>query len=141
MRVLFVEHPRKFQFVMVEYLPPAFSIIQLVASVERDIKNIQIEVLDCTTQQLSQKDIEKKIETFNPDIVAANTFVSCIVYSILRVLEEFSTRNFFIQQLFCYFNSFSAITTFFTYIFSKSMDTPTLKAIFNGIQRGKVSNT
>jgi hypothetical protein len=31
---------------MVEYLSPAFSIIQLAASLERDIKNIEIEVLD-----------------------------------------------------------------------------------------------
>ncbi len=81
---------------MEEYLPPVFSIIPLAASLERDIKNIEIDVLDCTTQKLSWKDIEKKIEIFNPDILAASVFASCTVYSILRALEEFSTRKFLI---------------------------------------------
>lgn len=87
MRILFVEPPREFWFVMGEYLPPPFGIIQLAAFLEREIKDIEIEVLDCTTLQLSYRDIEKKIKKFNPDIVAASAFASCTVYSILRTLE------------------------------------------------------
>ncbi len=87
MRILFVEPPREFWFVMGEYLPPPFSIIQLAAFLEQEVKDAEIEVLDCTPQQLSWRDIEKKIESFNPDIVAASAFASCTVYSVLRTLE------------------------------------------------------
>ncbi len=87
MRILFVEPPREFWFVMGEYLPPPFGIIQLAAFLEQEIKDIEIEILDCTPRQLSWRDIEKKIETFNPDIVAASAFASCTVYSVVRTLE------------------------------------------------------
>ena len=93
MRILFVEPPRDFWFVMGEYLPPPFGIIQLAAFLEQEINDVEIEVLDCTTLQLSWRDIEKRIETFNPDIVAASAFASCTVYSILRTLEIAKTVN------------------------------------------------
>jgi anaerobic magnesium-protoporphyrin IX monomethyl ester cyclase len=78
---------------MGEYLPPPFGIIQLAAFLEQEIKDMEIEVLDCTTQQLSWRNLEKKIETFNPDIVAASAFASCTVYSVLRTLEIVKTVN------------------------------------------------
>jgi len=87
MKVLFVEPPREFWFVMGEYLPPPFGIIQLAAYLEREVKNVEIEVLDCTPQQFSWSDIERKIESFNPNVVAASAFASCTVYSVLRTLE------------------------------------------------------
>ena len=93
MKILFVEPPREFWFVMGEYLPPPFGIIQLAAFLEQEIKDTEIEVLDCTPQQLSWRDIEKKIETFKPDIVAASAFASCTVYSAVRTLEIAKTVN------------------------------------------------
>ena len=42
MRILFVEPPRDFWFVMGEYLPPPFSIIQLAAFLEQEIKDTEM---------------------------------------------------------------------------------------------------
>ncbi len=82
-----MEPPREFWFVMGEYLPPPFGIIQLAAFLEQEIKDTEIEVLDCTPRHFSWRGIEQKIETFYPDIVAASAFASCTVYSVLRTLE------------------------------------------------------
>jgi anaerobic magnesium-protoporphyrin IX monomethyl ester cyclase len=87
MKVMFIEPPREFWFVMGEYVPPPFGIIQLAAYLEREIKDIDIEVLDCTAQNLGWNEIEKEIASFNPDIVAASAFATCNVYLILRTLE------------------------------------------------------
>ena len=87
MKVLFVEPPREFWFVMGEYLPPPFGIIQLAAYLEREVKDLEIEVLDCTAQQLGWSEIGRKIESFNPDIVGASAFATCNVYLVLRTLE------------------------------------------------------
>ena len=87
MKILFVEPPREFWFVMGEYLPPPFGIIQLASYLEREVKDVEIEVFDCTPQQFFWGDIERKIKSFNPDIVAASAFAACTVYSVLRTLE------------------------------------------------------
>ena len=87
MKVLFIEPPREFWFVMGEYLPPPFGIIQLAAYLERETEDVEIEVLDCTAQQLGWNEIIRKIESFNPDIVAASAFATCNVYLVLRTLE------------------------------------------------------
>jgi anaerobic magnesium-protoporphyrin IX monomethyl ester cyclase len=87
MRVLFIEPPRDFWFVMGEYLPPPFGIIQLAAYLEREVDDAEIEVLDCTAQQLGWSETQRKIESFEPDIVAASAFATCNVYLVLRTLE------------------------------------------------------
>ena len=87
MRVLFIEPPREFWFVMGEYLPPPFGIVQLAAYLEREVKDAEIKVLDCTAQQMLWSDMEKDIESFNPDIVAVSAFATCNVYLVLRTLE------------------------------------------------------
>jgi len=93
MKVLFVEPPREFWFVMGEYLPPPFGIIQLAAYLEREVEDVEIEVLDCTPQQLGWSEIRRKIESFNPDIVAASAFATCNVYPVLRTLEIAKSVN------------------------------------------------
>ncbi len=87
MKVLFVEPPRDFWFVMGEYLPPPFGLIQLAAYLERSLPEVEIEVFDCTPQQLSWGDIKRKIEAFQPDIVATGGFATCNVYTVVRTLE------------------------------------------------------
>jgi len=72
MKVLFIEPPKDIWFVMGEYLPPPFGIIQLAAFLEREVKDVDVEVLDCNAQQIDWKGMEKKIESFNPDIVASS---------------------------------------------------------------------
>jgi len=87
MKILFVEPPREFWFVMGEYLPPPFGIVQLAAYLEREVKDAEIKVLDCTAQQLFWGDMERNIESFDPDIIAVSAFATCNVYLALRTLE------------------------------------------------------
>ena len=87
MKVLFVEPPKDIWFVMGEYLPPPYGIIQLAAYLEREVKDAEIEVLDCNAQQVDWKGMEKQIESFNPDIVASSALATCNTYLIARTLE------------------------------------------------------
>ena len=87
MRVLFVEPPKDFWFIMGEYLPPPLGILQLAAYLENKNKNVEIEVLDCQAKQLGWKELEKHIESFQPDIIAPSGFSTCNAYTVIRTLE------------------------------------------------------
>jgi anaerobic magnesium-protoporphyrin IX monomethyl ester cyclase len=93
MKVLFIEPPRDFWFVMGEYLPPPFGLIQLASYLENAMSDVEIEIFDCLPQQLSWRAIERKIESFQPDIVGVSAFAASTVYSVLRTLEIAKTVN------------------------------------------------
>jgi len=93
MRVLFIEPPKDIWFVMGEYLPPPFGIIQLAAYLEKEVKDAEIEVLDCNAQQTDWKGMENKIESFNPDIVASSALATCNTYLVARTLETAKKVN------------------------------------------------
>jgi len=93
MKVLFVEPPKDIWFVMGEYLPPPFGIIQLAAYLEREVKDVEIKVLDCNAQQVDWKDMEKKVESFNPDIVASSALATCNTYLVARTLATAKKVN------------------------------------------------
>lgn len=87
MKVLFVEPPKEFWFVMGEYLPPPLGILQLAAFLEAKIKDVEIEVLDCQARQLDWQGLEKHIESFDPDVVASSGLATCNTYTVVRTLE------------------------------------------------------
>ena len=87
MKVLFVEPPKDFWFVMGEYLPPPLGILQLAAYLEKVNNNVEIEVLDCQAKNIDWRRLERYIENFNPDIVAPSGLATCNTFSILRTLE------------------------------------------------------
>lgn len=87
MKVLFVEPPKDVWFVMGEYLPPPFGIIQLAAYLEKALKKVEIEVLDCNAQKIDWKGLEKRIENSKPDIVASSALATCNTYVVARTLE------------------------------------------------------
>jgi len=93
MKALFVEPPKDIWFVMGEYLAPPFGVIQLAAYAEREVKDIEIEVLDCNAQQIDWKDLERQIESSNPDIVAASSLATCNTYVVARTLETAKKVN------------------------------------------------
>jgi len=93
MKVLFVEPPKDVWFVMGEYLPPPYGIIQLSAYLEKEVKDAEIEVLDCNAQQVNWKGLEKRIESFNPDIVASSALATCNAYVVARTLETAKRIN------------------------------------------------
>jgi len=86
-KVLFVEPPKDYWFVMGEYLPPPYGILQLAGYLEKEIKSVDIEVVDCQAMGLDWRGLEKRIESFDPDIVASSGFATCNAYVTARTLE------------------------------------------------------
>jgi len=93
MKVLFVEPPKDTWFVMGEYLPPPFGIIQLAAYLEKEVKDVEINVLDCNAEHLDWKELEKRIESFNPNVVASSALATCNTYLVARTLETAKRVN------------------------------------------------
>ena len=87
MKVLFIEPPKDIWFVMGEYVPPPYGIIQLAAYLEKENKNIQIEILDCNAQKIDWKKLEQHIAASNPDIVACASLATCNTYAVIKTLE------------------------------------------------------
>jgi anaerobic magnesium-protoporphyrin IX monomethyl ester cyclase len=78
---------------MGEYLPPPFGIIQLAAYLEREVKSVDIKVLDCNAEQADWKEMERRIESFSPDIVASSALATCNTYVVARTLETAKRVN------------------------------------------------
>ena len=72
---------------MGEYLPPPYGIIQLAAYLEREIKNVQLEILDCNAEKVDWKKMEERIAASNPDIVASASLATCNTYTVVKTLE------------------------------------------------------
>ena len=87
MRILFIEPPKDIWFVMGEYVPPPYGIIQLAAYLEKKVSNVEIEILDCNAQQIDWKGLERGIESLQPDIVASSALATCNTYVVVRTLE------------------------------------------------------
>jgi anaerobic magnesium-protoporphyrin IX monomethyl ester cyclase len=85
-RILFVEPPKDYWFVMGEYLPPPTGLLILAAYLERELPDCEIEVFDCQARKKGWADIEKKIQDFSPSIVATSGF-TCNTYACARVAE------------------------------------------------------
>ena len=87
MKVLFIEPPKDIWFVMGEYLPPPYGIIQLAAYLEREIKDVKLQILDCNAERVDWKEMEKRIRVSNPDIVASASLATCNTYAVAKTLE------------------------------------------------------
>lgn len=87
MKVLFVEPPKDFWFLMGEYLPPPLGILELASFLESKGGDVEIEVLDCQAKGLDWKGLERAVECFNPDILAPSSLATCNAYTVIRTLE------------------------------------------------------
>ena len=85
-KILFVEPPRNYWFVMGEYLPPPTTLLILAAFVERELPDIEIDIVDCQAKRLSWDALEKYIESSNPSMVLTSGF-TCNAYSCARTAE------------------------------------------------------
>ncbi|HUV83002.1 MAG TPA: radical SAM protein, partial [archaeon] len=85
-KILFVEPPKDYWFLMGEYLPPPAGLLILAAYIEEQLPDVEIEILDCQAEEKDFKDIEKYIEYFSPSIVATSGF-TCNAYLCARVAE------------------------------------------------------
>ncbi|UCD96238.1 MAG: cobalamin-dependent protein [Candidatus Bathyarchaeota archaeon] len=86
-KVLFVEPPKDVWFVMGEYLPPPFGIIQLGAYLEQEVESIDVAVIDCNAEQVEWRELATRIEVYHPDIVASSALSTCNTYVVARTLE------------------------------------------------------
>jgi anaerobic magnesium-protoporphyrin IX monomethyl ester cyclase len=93
MKVVFIEPPKDEWFIMGEYLPPPFGIIQLAAYLEKNVEGVDVEVLDCNAQHVDWKDMERRIESSEPDIVASSSLATCNTYVVVRTLETAKKVN------------------------------------------------
>jgi len=87
MKILFIEPPKDMFFVMGEYLPPPLGIIQLAAYLEKNVNGVDVEILDCNAEKVDWKELEKRIESAKPDMVASSSLATCNTYSVVRTLE------------------------------------------------------
>jgi anaerobic magnesium-protoporphyrin IX monomethyl ester cyclase len=86
-KVLLIEPPKDYWFVMGEYLPPPYGLLQLAGYLESKVADAEIEVLDCQAMPLDWNGLTKRIEAFSPDVVASSGFATCNVYVAARTLE------------------------------------------------------
>jgi anaerobic magnesium-protoporphyrin IX monomethyl ester cyclase len=86
-KVLFVEPPKDIWFVMGEYLPPPYGIIQLAAYLEEKVEDVKVEVLDCNAEKVDWTQMEQRIASFNPDIVCSSSLATCNTYAVAKTLE------------------------------------------------------
>jgi anaerobic magnesium-protoporphyrin IX monomethyl ester cyclase len=93
MNVVFVEPPKDYWFVMGEYLPPPFGLIQLATYVERKIQNVEIEIVDCNAEEIDWNGLEKRLETLNPDIVGVSSVATCNAYVTIRAAQTAKKVN------------------------------------------------
>lgn len=85
-KLLFIEPPRNYWFVMGEYLPPPAVLLILAAYIEQELPEIEIEILDCQAKRINWQNLEKHIESSKPSIVLTSGF-TCNAYSCVRTCE------------------------------------------------------
>ncbi len=77
MKILFVEPPKDPWFIMGEYIPPPLGLLCLAGFLEANYPDVEIQVMDCQAEEAVWEDVEKRIETFQPDLVAPSTVSTC----------------------------------------------------------------
>ncbi len=87
MKILFIEPPKDIFFVMGEYLPPPYGIIQLGAYLEKHLNDVRVEVLDCNAEKVDWKNMEQRIAASKPDVVACASLATCNTYAVAKTLE------------------------------------------------------
>jgi len=92
-KILFVEPPKHFWFVMGEYLPPPLGILELAGYLADRMPDVDIEVLDCQATSLEWDGLEKYIESRRPDIVASSSLATCNAYTAVRALATAKKVN------------------------------------------------
>ncbi len=87
MKVVFVEPPKEFWFVMGEYLPPPTAAIQLATFLESRRPDDEIKIIDCQAEMLGWKSLARRLEAETPDLVAVSSLATCNAYVVVRALE------------------------------------------------------
>ncbi|UCH05954.1 MAG: cobalamin-dependent protein [Candidatus Thorarchaeota archaeon] len=86
MRIMFVEPPKDFWFVMGEYLPPPLGILALAAYIREYDDSLEIEVVDCQAEGIRWEGLGERIEAFRPDLIAPSALATCNTYRVIRTI-------------------------------------------------------
>jgi anaerobic magnesium-protoporphyrin IX monomethyl ester cyclase len=84
--IVLVEPPRTFWFVMGDYLPPPSSLLILAAYIERELPDVNIEIVDCQADRLEWQGLERYIESVDPALVLTSGFTTN-AYTCARTCE------------------------------------------------------
>jgi anaerobic magnesium-protoporphyrin IX monomethyl ester cyclase len=93
LKIVFVEPPKDYWFVMGEYLPPPFGLIQLATYVEREVPDVEIEIVDCNAEEIDWNGLEKRLETLSPDMVGVSSVATCNAYVTIRAAQTAKKVN------------------------------------------------
>jgi anaerobic magnesium-protoporphyrin IX monomethyl ester cyclase len=87
MRVMFVEPPKDFWFIMGEYIPPPFGLLCLAGYLEEVCPGAELEVVDSQAEGLDWEGLERRVEEYAPDLVAPSGMATANAYYAVRVAE------------------------------------------------------
>ncbi|NIP36998.1 MAG: cobalamin-binding protein, partial [Thermoplasmata archaeon] len=85
-RLLFVEPPKRYWFVMGDYNPPPTTLLVLAAYVERELSEVDVLMADSQGEGLDWPAVERAIRDHQPDMVLASGY-TCNAYACARVAE------------------------------------------------------
>ncbi|MDY6932216.1 MAG: radical SAM protein, partial [Halobacteriota archaeon] len=85
-KLLFVEPPKDYWFLMGEYLPPPTGLLALAAYVEGRISDLEMKIIDCQAEEKGWDDLRRGIEKYSPSIVLSSGF-TCNAYACAKVAE------------------------------------------------------
>lgn len=85
-KILFIEPPRNYWFVMGEYCPPPTTLLILAAYIEKECPDIEVEVLDCQAERMGWDGVERYIDSSEPSMVLTSGF-TCNAYTCARTVE------------------------------------------------------
>ncbi len=86
MKILFIEPPKEFWFVMGEYMPPPLAMLQLAAFLEERGDDWDLEVVDSQAEGLDWKALERRIASYDPDLVVVSSLSTCNAYTVVRTV-------------------------------------------------------
>ena len=95
MRILFIEPPKDYWFLMGEHLPPPLALLQLAAYLEAHSPGMEVDVLDCRAMGLDWRGLERRLEAEQPDVVAVSgscTKDAYIVSWTLKLAKEINPK-------------------------------------------------
>lgn len=86
MKVLFVEPPKDFWFILGQYIPPPFGVLALAGYLEANY-DAEIEVLDCQAEGLNWESLERRLESIQPDVLAPSGLSTSNAFVVLRAVQ------------------------------------------------------
>ena len=87
MKLLLIEPPKNYWFVMGDYLPPPYNLILLAAVVEKELPDYEVKIIDSQAEKLDWMTLEQRIEQENADIVGTGSHATCNAYKTVRTLD------------------------------------------------------